>query len=105
MGLFDNLSGTVNGFINGSNNAIAGFVGGASDAWNNVTSGVRNAVTVPVAAFEGLRKSSNFLALLKKYWFIPAIVGGVIVGYTILEKSPAAMIPKAAAAALMSQYE
>lgn len=61
-------------------------VKGAGEAISNVSNEVYQAVSGVFGA------AANGINLLVKYWYVPVIVGGVIVGYRLIKKSNPAAI-------------
>lgn len=69
---------------------------------------VSNVVNAPVKAVESVANVSNTVSSIRKYWYVPIIIGGVIVGYTLIKKSPAGMagaIARASMDSLLTEYE
>lgn len=70
----------------------------------NISKGVGNIVqgTAKVAGdiFGGL---ADFVNILKKYWYVPVIVGGVIVGYRLIKNNNPQALTASAIRALAAQ--
>ena len=63
----------------------------------NITGGVNDALTDVSKTLGGV--GSSVLNGLKRYWYVPVIVGGVIVGYKVLNKNQMSNLIAAALAA------
>lgn len=89
--LVDQIAGTLTGVLGLRNKETS------PTSWENtqeadkqITEVVKDAgTTVYKTVEEVARNGYNFLT---KYWYIPVLVGGVIVGYLLIRKNPAANV-------------
>ena len=79
-GVFENIGGGI------ADNTVEKIPGwdDSKGVTDNIVGGVKDGVDSAVKAVQDVARGP--LDALKKYWYVPVIIGGVIIGYKLLTK-------------------
>lgn len=83
--LVDNIAGAITGLFGRSSPTSSEIT---KQADKTITKGAYDVGTAVYKTVEDVARLG--LGFLTKYWYIPVIIGGVIVGYLLIRKNPAA---------------
>jgi len=87
-GFWDNVAGGI------ADNTLAKIPGwgwdGSKGFWDNVGGGLSDNANAAAKTIQNV--AGNVLNPLKKYWYVPVIVGGVIIGYKLLTRPNPAVL-------------